>query len=105
MSDFFVDRLESEFFFKRSETEFLVIVRGEKGDPGSSGSSVFIPVIVDDQTLFTLAIAPPAPSRTRLIVNGVEYHFGDSYNLNNYQVTWLNQPFRLKSNFQVKLYY
>jgi hypothetical protein len=68
-------------------------------------SSILLNVASDNQTVFLLPINPPAPTRTSLMVNGVEYDFLDSYSLSNYQLTWLNNPFQLKLGYRVKLYY
>jgi hypothetical protein len=68
-------------------------------------SSILLNVEANNQTVFALPINPPAPTRTSLMVNGVEYDFLDSYSLSNYQLTWLNNPFQLKPGYRVKLYY
>lgn len=68
-------------------------------------SPITLNVAADNQTVFTLPVSPPAPTRTALMVNGVEYDFLSSYSLSSYQLTWLDTPFQLKAGYRVKLYY
>jgi hypothetical protein len=71
----------------------------------ASRPSIQLNVESDGQTVFALSVNPIAPTKTALIVNGVEYEFLDSYTLSNHQLTWLNSPFPLKAGYRVKLYY
>ncbi len=87
-------------------TLVVSVNRGERGDSGNtSKESILLNVDVDNQTVFALPLNPPTPTKTALIVNGVEYEFLDSYTLSNHQLTWLNSPFPLKAGYRVKLYY
>lgn len=75
-------------------------------DSGSGGGeSISINVGVDGQTVFPLTVNPSMPSKSKLMINGVEYDFGSSYSLSNYQLIWLNDPFSLTTRDRIKLYY
>ena len=72
---------------------------------GGGGESISINVGVDGQTVFPLTVNPSMPSKLKLMINGVEYDFGSSYSLSNYQLIWLNDPFKLTTRDRIKLYY
>lgn len=89
-----------------NKTNVITVFRGEKGDSGNTfRRAISITVDSDGQTIVPLTINPPLPSETSLTVNGIEYDFGSSYSLSNYQLTWLNDPFLLTIRDRIKLYY
>jgi hypothetical protein len=85
----------------------LQIAALPSGGGGSAGPAP--PIIVTatpGQTAFTLPTLLAVPSAAQLVINGISYGYGTSWNYdsNTSTLTWINSGFTLEPTDEIRLY-
>jgi hypothetical protein len=87
----------------------MVAVQGLAGRDGIDGIGTEPPITLSatqGQTTFTLPKILTVPSAAKLVVNGIIYSYGTSwqYNSSTSTLTWINSAFSLSPTDEIQLY-